>query len=73
MADDHYQHIKDQHPDSSELRKHQDKIQFRRLVAAQSPSCSFSDDSNSSLAMDHASDESETSSTTGSIRGSPDE
>ncbi|XP_041470289.1 uncharacterized protein LOC121419886 isoform X1 [Lytechinus variegatus] len=34
-ADCHYNHIKEKHPDSTELRKYQDKLQFQKLVMQQ--------------------------------------
>ncbi|XP_003730387.2 transcriptional regulator prz1 isoform X2 [Strongylocentrotus purpuratus] len=34
-ADFHYDHIKEIHPDSTELRKYQDKLQFQKLVMQQ--------------------------------------
>ncbi|XP_033122872.1 uncharacterized protein LOC117121696 [Anneissia japonica] len=31
-VDDYYEHIKEKHPDSTELRKYQDKVQFQKLL-----------------------------------------
>ncbi|KAJ8034766.1 Transcriptional regulator ovo [Holothuria leucospilota] len=76
IADDHYLHIKEKHPESSELRKYQDKLQFRRLVSTESPSCSYSDDSNSKEPSSEGSDQgsrfgSDHGSNTSSVRSSP--
>ena len=49
-ADKHYDHIKLAHPDSNEIRKYQDKVQLKKLVAEDtSPSTSASSEGSSPL------------------------